>query len=246
MGAMNRWVPALAGMGLLLAGCAHAPADDPDDPLESVNRPIYTFNEYADGFVLRPIAKGYDKVTPQVVKTGVKNFFSNLGYPTVIVNDLLQLKGQQLSEDFCRFVLNSTFGIAGLIDVATPGGLVEHKEDFGQTLGYWGVGEGWYLVIPLLGPSDNRDLIGRGADYFTHPQAYYDQNRYNYGASALNLVDFRARLLPADHFIEQQLDRYVFVRTAYLQDRQNKVYDGNPPKEDYGFDDEPPAEAPTK
>ena len=234
-----RWLPAVAGMTVLLAtGCAHAPADDPNDPFENVNRGIYSFNELADHYAMHPVATGYDKVMPQVARTGVKNFFSNLTYPTVIANDALQLKGQLLAEDFCRFVLNSTFGLAGLIDVATPGGLLEHKEDFGQTLGYWGVGEGWYLMLPFLGPSDNRDLIGRGGDYFTNPSFYLENEWAGYGLTALDLVDFRARLLPADRFLEQQLDRYVFVRTAYLQDRQNRAYDGNPPKEDYGFDEE--------
>jgi phospholipid-binding lipoprotein MlaA len=223
---------------ILLAGCAHTPADDPSDPLEPVNRKIYGFNEIADHYVMHPIATGYDKAMPGVARTGIHNFFSNLFYPTVIVNDLLQLKGQMLAQDFCRFVLNSTFGVAGLIDVATPGGLTANNEDFGQTLGYWGVGEGWYVVMPFLGPSDNRDLVGRVGDYFTNPTSYLDDQWVAYGLTGLNLVDFRARLLPADHFLEQQIDRYVFVRTAYLQDRQNKVYDGAPPKEDYGFDEE--------
>jgi phospholipid-binding lipoprotein MlaA len=223
---------------LVLGGCAHLPADDPADPLESVNRKIYTFNEIADHYVMHPVATTYDKVMPGFARTGVKNFFSNLFYPTVIVNDALQLKGQMLAQDFCRFVLNSTFGVAGLIDVATPGGLPVNREDFGQTLGYWGVGEGWYIVLPFLGPSNNRDLVGRVGDYFTNPTFYLDDEWTSYGLTVLDLVDLRARLLPADHFLEQQIDRYVFVRTAYLQDRQNKVYDGSPPKEDYGFEDE--------
>ena len=240
-------VAALAS--LWLAGCAHAPADDPADPLEPVNRAVFRFNETADRYVLRPAAKGYDKVVPDPVKTGVSNFFSNLFYPTVIVNDLLQLKFQMLAQDFCRFVLNSTFGLGGFLDVATPGGLPENDEDFGQTLGYWGVGEGWYLMLPLYGPSNNRDLVGRLGDAFTNPVNYGD-GEVNYALSALYAVDRRVALLPTDTFVQQQLDRYIFVRSIYLQSRQNKVYDGSPPPEDYGFDEEadfedeaaPPAE----
>lgn len=228
----------------LLSGCAHSPAEDPPDPLEPVNRAVFAFNEQADKFVLRPVAKSYDWVMPGFARTGVRNFFSNATYPTVIVNDLLQLKGQMLAQDFCRFVLNSTFGVLGLIDVATPGGLPENNEDFGQTLGHWGVGPGWYLMLPLLGPSDNRDLVGRVTDSFTSPLFYAEPDEQVYAAGVLDAVDRRAALLKADRFLEQQLDRYVFVRTIYLQTRQNKVYDGAPPKEDLGFDEEDFEDAP--
>ena len=222
-----------------------------DDPLEPVNRAVFTFNEKADQYVVRPVAKGYDTVMPSFARTGVRNFFDNLFYPTVILNDLLQLKGTLLAQDLCRFVLNSTFGLAGLIDVATPGGLPKNSEDFGQTLGHWGVGEGWYLMLPLLGPSNNRDLVGRVADGFTSPLYYNDAVEWTYGLSALDVVSDRADLLKADRLLEQQLDRYVFVRNIYLQTRQNKVYDGNPPPEDYGFEEDfedngaEPAEEPT-
>ena len=229
--------PALALAALFMGGCAHAPADDPHDPLETVNRGIYSFNEVADHYVLRPVAKGYDKVMPSFARTGVGNFFDNLFYPTTLLNDLLQLKLVQMGQDFSRFVINTTIGLGGLLDIATPTGIPKHDEDFGQTLGYWGVGEGWYLMLPLLGPSDNRDLVGRGADVFTSPLYYVDDDRVTYGLAGLDAIDTRAALLPADAVLEQQLDRYVFVRTIYLQNRQNKVYDGNPPKEDYGFDD---------
>jgi phospholipid-binding lipoprotein MlaA len=227
---------ALAAAALLAAGCAHLPPDDPADPLEPVNRAVFAFNETADRYVLRPVAQGYDKVMPGFARTGVGNFFDNLFYPTVILNDLLQLKGQALAQDLCRFVLNTTFGLGGLIDVATPGGLPANDEDFGQTLGHWGVGEGWYLMLPLLGPSSNRDLIGRIADSATSPLFHLDEDAVSLGLGALDAVDTRARLLPADRLLEQQLDRYVFIRTIYLQSRQSKVYDGNPPPEDYGFE----------
>jgi phospholipid-binding lipoprotein MlaA len=241
---------AILAATLMAGGCAHQPADDPADPLEPVNRAVYGFNETADRYVLRPVAKGYEAALPSFVRTGVRNFFDNLFYPTVIVNDLLQLKGEQLAQDFCRFVLNSTFGLGGLLDIAGPGGLQRHDEDFGQTLGYWGVGEGWYLMLPLFGPTNNRDLVGRIGDSGTSPLFYLDSAAWSYGLGALDVVADRAELLKADRLMAQQLDRYVFVRTIYLQHRQNRVYDGSPPKEEYDFEadfeDDAPADAPAE
>ena len=227
-------------VGLLLAalalgGCAHTPPDDPSDPLEPVNRAVFSFNMTADKYVLRPVAKGYDWVMPGFARAGVGNFFSNLFYPTVIVNDLLQLKFGQFCSDTGRLVVNTLIGWGGLWDVATRAGLEAHDEDFGQTLGYWGVGPGWYLMLPLLGPTDNRDLVGKIGDVGTDPLYYYDNKKASWGLTALNAVDQRADLLPADRVLEQQLDRYVFVRSIYLQNRENKVYDGNPPKEEFDF-----------
>lgn len=233
---------------LMTSGCAHAPADNPHDPLEPVNRAIFTFNDTADRYVLRPLAKGYASVTPQVVRTGVSNFFSNLESPVTIVNDVCQLKLKQGASDTGRFLLNTVAGIGGLIDVATGTGLTKHDEDFGQTLGYWGVGEGWYLMLPLFGPSDNRDLVGRIADTPLHPEywlpARYDAEKY--GSTALRLVNERASLLDQDKILNQQLDKYLFVRTAFLQSRQAAIYDGHPPpeKEDYKiYDDDTSAPA---
>lgn len=233
---------AILAVACAVGGCAHRPADDPADPLEPVNRVIYAFNETADRYVLRPVARGYDTVTPSFLRTGVRNFFDNLLYPTVIANDLLQLKGQLFAQDLSRFVINTTFGLVGVLDVATPTGLPKNNEDFGQTLGYWGVGEGWYLMLPLLGPSSNRDFVGRGVDAFTRPLYYVENSTTTLPLSALNAISDRADLLKADRMLEQQLDRYVFVRTIYLQHRQAKVYDGNPPAEEYGFEDEFAAE----
>jgi phospholipid-binding lipoprotein MlaA len=229
---------ALCALSSLLGACAHTPADDPADPLETVNRGIYVFNEKADHYGLRPVAKGYDTVMPDVARQGVRNFLSNLFYPTVVVNDLLQAKGTQGAQDLCRFVINTTVGLGGLFDVATRGGLTANDEDFGQTLGYWGVGPGWYLMIPFLGPSDNRDFVGRVVDYGSNPLVYVNEPVASYGISALNAVDTRAGLLSADKFMAQQMDRYVFVRSIYLQNRNAKVYDGNPPKEDYGVEED--------
>jgi len=224
-------------VALMLGGCANTPPDDPSDPLESVNRGIYSFNHAADHYVLRPVAQGYDKVTPSFVRTGIANFFANLYYPTTIVNDVLQLKLLQFTQDVGRFTLNTTFGLGGIIDAATPVGLAAHDEDFGQTLGHWGVGPGWYLMLPLLGPADNRDLVGRAGDWYTRPVSYVSFWP-GLGLSALDTIEKRAEFLGADHILDEQLDPYVFLRTIYLQQRLNLVYDGNPTKEDFGLDDD--------
>lgn len=238
----RRWphaLPALLMMMAMLSGCAHHPADDPADPLESVNRVVFKVNDKADQYVLRPVAKGYDYVMPDLARQGVNHFFDNLAEPRTILNDVLQAKFKQGASDLGRFLLNTTVGLGGLIDVASDSGLAHHDEDFGQTLGYWGVGEGWYLVIPLLGPSDNRDLIGRAGDWPLAPTFYLDGDHdwLAYGLQGVNLINFRANLLSSDNLLNQQFDKYLFVRTAYLQRRQALIYDGNPPPEDLGIDD---------
>jgi phospholipid-binding lipoprotein MlaA len=227
-------------IAVLLASCAHHPADDPSDPLEPVNRAMWSFNSKADQYVLKPAAKGYVAVTPGWAREGLTNFFSNLIYPTTIVNDFFQAKFTQGAADTGRFVVNSIWGVGGLIDVGNRVGLPKHDEDFGQTLGYWGVGEGWYLMIPFLGPSDNRDLLGKGVDIFTNPTHYlpgrYDLPNYLTGY-VLDNVNKRANALPSDSLLDSQFDTYLFIRTAYLQHRQALVYDGNPPPEDLGLSD---------
>jgi phospholipid-binding lipoprotein MlaA len=226
-------------LALLLAGCAHRPADDPADPLEPFNRAMWTFNSKADRYVLKPAAQGYIAVTPGWAREGITNFFDNLFYPKTIVNDFLQAKFGQGAADTGRFVVNSLWGIGGLVDVGSRVGLNKHNEDFGQTLGYWGMGEGWFIMLPFLGPSDFRDLIGTGADIFTNP-AHYLPGRYdlpNYLTTfVLYNVDQRANSMAAFDLIYSQFDQYLFVRTAYLQRRQALVYDGNPPPEDLGVD----------
>ena len=229
-------VVALA-LATLLAGCAHSPVSDPQDPLEPMNRKIYAFNETADKYVAQPVARGYVAAVPAPLRTGVSNFFDNLTYPTVIINDLLQAKFRQAGLDTTRFLMNLTFGLVGFLDPATMVGLQKNDEDFGQTLGYWGVGPGWYLMLPILGPSTNRDLVGRGADTFTEPQTYADGNGTLY-VSAARVVDSRAQLLGSEGMLRQQLDPYIFVRSLYLGRRQSLVYDGNPPKEEIDWGDD--------
>lgn len=221
---------------VLLAGCAHLPADEPSDPLEPVNRGIFKFNRGADRYVLRPVAKTYRNYVPAEIRSGTHNFLDNLFYPTVIVNDLLQAKFAQGGKDLGRFVLNTTVGIVGIMDVATPLGLPRNNEDFGQTLGRWGVGEGWYLMLPLLGPSTNRDLVGRAGDYFTSPTTYADTYP-SLAVTATDVIDSRAGLLDADRLLDEQIDPYVFIRTVYLERRYNLIFDGNPPKEKFVFDE---------
>ncbi|MDE2149315.1 MAG: VacJ family lipoprotein [Gammaproteobacteria bacterium] len=217
---------------IALSGCAHTPPDDPADPLEGINRPVFAFNQKVNRHVIEPVARGYVRAVPQTARNGISNFFSNLFYPKVIVNDLLQAKFLQSLSDLGRFLLNSSAGLGGLMDVATRAGLPEHNEDFGQTLGYWGIGPGWYLVIPFLGPMDNRDAIGFAGDYFANPLTYVrsQYDGYVIGVTALYYVDLTSTtLLDYQNLIDAQVDPYVFVRTAYLQRRQALVYDGHPP-----------------
>jgi phospholipid-binding lipoprotein MlaA len=220
---------------VLLTGCAStAQVNDADsDPLESYNRTMFDVNRAIDKAVVRPIAVGYEKITPEFVDIGVSNFFSNLDDVVVIVNDLLQFKLEQAVQDTVRFSMNSTIGLFGLIDIATPMGLEKNYEDFGQTLGYWGVGEGYYLVLPLLGPSTTRDMFRYPIDYYVFdPVSYVSPTRDRLLLLGTDLVDERAALLPADRALEEALDPYVFIREAYLQRRRNLVHDGNPPQSD--------------
>jgi phospholipid-binding lipoprotein MlaA len=211
---------ALCFLLLNLIGCAAPPAKkDPRDPWERMNRTTYNFNTKVDKAVLRPVARGYQKVTPQVVRTGVSNFIDNLGYPVVIVNDLLQARFEVFARDTGRFLMNTTLGIAGLLDPATQAGLQKNENDFGLTFGRWGIGKGPYFVIPLLGPSDVRDGLGRIPGAYFSPQNYVNDWRVQYGIWAVALIDTRYRLLPTDELIASAYDPYLFVKNAYLQRR---------------------------
>ena len=182
-----------------------------DDPLEPMNRAIFEFNEIVDDNVLKPIAKGYKYVTPDPVEVGISNFFSNLGEIGTITNDLLQLKFAQAGRDTMRFFLNSTLGIFGIFDVATPLGLSKNKEDFGQTLGFWGVPDGPYLVLPFLGPSSFRDGPSMIVDYELSPveQLHHEERQV---LQTLDIVDTRARLLRATKILDTAAkDKYIFI-----------------------------------
>ena len=218
---------------LLLSACASVPNGPTEgDPFESYNRAMFSFNDGLDEYIMKPVAEGYDAVMPSPVKTGVSNFFSNIGDIFVIINDVLQFKFIQAVEDTGRFVVNSTVGLFGLIDVATPIGLPKHNEDFGQTLATWGVADGPYVVLPLFGPRTLRDAGGLVVESNYDPIYNIKKDDNRYATIALRATDTRYRLLGAGRVTEQAaLDKYSFVRDAYLQHRKNLVYDGNPPVE---------------
>jgi len=219
----------LLGLSVLLSGCAHHNQRDPFEPL---NRGIYAFNDAVDSVVLKPVATGYREVVPQIVRTGVTNFFSNLDDIIVVMNGVFQGKLPQALSDTARFLINSTVGILGLIDVATHLGLEKHNEDFGQTLGYWGVGNGPYLVLPFFGPSSVRDGLGRLVDVKADHVRWLDHVRTRNQFLATRIVNTRANLLGTEKVLETAaIDEYVFVRDAYLQRRRSLVHDGNPPPE---------------
>jgi phospholipid-binding lipoprotein MlaA len=224
----------LASAALLVAsGCATTSGTpNPKDPWEGYNRPMYEFNDTVDKAVLKPISQGYQKVTPDFVQQGVSNFFENLQDLGTGLNNLLQGKLTEGAGDLGRLVVNSTIGILGLWDVATPMGLEKHHEDFGQTLGWWGVPPGPYFIIPLLGPSTLRDAPARYVDpSFAYNRGIDDVAARN-SLFGLDVVRTRANLLKAEKVLDEAaLDRYSFTRDAWLQRRRNMVFDGKPPKD---------------
>lgn len=216
---------------LMLSGCA---STGNKDPLEGINRGVYKFNDVADKAVIKPIAGAYKAVLPSPVRSGVSNFFGNLNTFVSVINDLLQFKFDKAVEGAGRFVINSTFGIAGLIDVASMDGIEKRNEDFGQTLGYWGVGSGPYIVLPFLGPSNLRDTTGFVVDTLAFdPITYVDDPATRNSARALKYLDKRAQLLPGSDLLDEAaLDPYAFMRDAYSQRRENQIHDGNVPELD--------------
>lgn len=219
---------------LLLLGCAALPPGkrNPRDPWERMNRASYRFNDTFDRAIAQPVARGYRKVTPHFVQTGVTNFFDNLEYPIVMVNDLLQGQFKPFLSDTGRLLLNTTIGIGGLMDPATALGLDKNDRDFGQTLGKWGAGTGPYLVIPFLGPSDLRDALGRVGDEYCNPRHYIRNSWVKYGLAGLRAIDTRARFLDAQGAIDSAYDPYAFLRNVYLQHRDFKVNGGQSPNEE--------------
>ena len=213
-------VSALSLVLLTLLGCAAAPAKkDPRDPWERMNRTTYKFNDKLDKAVLRPVARGYQKVTPSFARTGISNFFDNLDYPVVIVNDLLQAKFLTAGRDTGRLLMNTTLGIAGFLDPASTAGLQKNNNDFGLTLARWGVHKGPYFVIPFLGPSDVRDGLGRIPDSFASPRNYIGDTAVHYSLWAVGLLDARYRLLSVDQALDSAYDPYLFLKNAYFQRR---------------------------
>lgn len=232
-GTPRRWLTALACSAALgLSACASGPMANPRDPLEPFNRGVTRFNDAVDDAVLRPVATAYQEVVPSPLRTGVGNFFGNLGDAWSFVNNVLQFKGVAAAESFTRVGVNTVFGLGGVLDIASEMGLERHREDFGQTLGRWGVPAGPYLVLPLLGPSTVRDTAALPVDMKGNLIADIDHVPTRNTLTALKAVDARARLLRAVDLLEQAaLDPYSFTRDAYLQKRRNDVYDGAPPAE---------------
>ncbi|HMX15221.1 MAG TPA: VacJ family lipoprotein [Rhodocyclaceae bacterium] len=230
---LRRRLGALAAalaVGGLLGGCATS--GNPKDPIEGFNRAMFAFNEGVDTVVIKPVSTAYDYVLPAPIKTGVSNFFANIGDVFIAVNNLLQGKVPEAASDAGRFVVNSTIGLLGVIDVASDMGLEKHNEDFGQTFGRWGVGSGAYVVVPFFGPRTVRDTVGLILDVKTDPVGYVDHIPTRNTLYALRVVSDRAALLPADKVIEEAaLDKYSYIRDGYLQRRRNLIHDGNPPRE---------------
>lgn len=223
----------------ILAGCSSPGPRTPGDPLESFNRAVYRFNDVTDRYAAKPVAIAYTKVIPQFARTGLRNFFSNIDDVIVTVNDLLQFKATNAASDGSRLVANTIFGGLGFVDVATMRGIPKRSEDLGQTLGYWGVGTGPYLMIPFLGPSNFRDAPARYLDTYFDPVWYISNVPERNVTVGLRLLVNRASLLPAEKMLDQAaVDRYAFIRDAYFQRRLNLIYDGNPPKsKDEEFED---------
>jgi len=218
----------LASLSLLFP---FAPAFANNDPWESINIRIYTFNSYLDSWVLRPAAIGYTRVIPQPIRTGIENFFYNINDVNVMTNNLLQLKVRDAVSDSGRLLLNTTVGLGGVIDVASNVGLQRHQEDFGQTLGRWGVGPGPYVVLPFFGASTVRDTFGLSADWFVNPIRHINDEAARNGLFILGQLDLRASLLDFEGMISG--DEYLFVREGYLQQREYLILDGEIAYDDY-------------
>src|ERR1700675_2379803 len=212
-----------------LSACVTLPPNSPRAPQdlwESWNRGVYKFNDVLDRAVAKPVARTYVRFVPQPIRTGVTHFFANLDTPTVMINDALQGKFLAAANDLGRFALNTTAGLGGILDPASSAGLARNNEDFGQTLGKWGVHPGPFVELPILGPSDLRDAPSRVVDSYTNPRQYIKNTWVKYGLWLPALVDTRARLLPLDETLTHVYDPYAFVRDAYLQRRAYLVSDG--------------------
>ena len=247
----NRKLIILVGVivSVLLTGCATTPYTDPRDPWESWNRKVQSFNDGVDDYAMKPVAKGYNWVMPDFANTAVSNVFSNIDDIGVTINDFLQGKFSQSGMDASRFIVNTTAGIGGLIDVATMIDLPKHKEDFGQTLGFWGIPPGPYLVLPFFGPSSPRGVAGLAGDAAMNPITYIGSPYISAGIFAVHAIDTRANNLATEKIADEAavFGRYEFFRDAYIAQREYLVLDGNVPEDDefildddfdFGLDDE--------
>jgi phospholipid-binding lipoprotein MlaA len=218
------------GLTLVLQGCASVPNPDARDPWESMNRSVYNFNEVLDNVAIKPATKAYVAVLPSPVRTGIHNFLGNLSDVWSMANSALQLKGQATAETFMRVTVNTVFGLGGVLDVATEMRLEKRKEDLGQTLGYWGVKPGPYVVLPVFGPSTLRDTLAMPVDIKGNAVQQFDDAATRNVLSFSGVLDTRSGLLQTVDVVKAAaLDPYTFVRDGYLQKRQNDIHDGNPP-----------------
>ncbi len=234
----------LLGAVLLLQACSAVPYKDPRDPMESWNRTVFGFNDAVDGAVVKPVATAYKNTLPSWMRTGVENFFNNLEDVWSGVNNALQFRGLDTADSFGRFLINTTFGFGGFLDIASEMKMERHPANFGLTLGRWGMGAGPYVVLPLLGSSTLRDTAALSIDIKGNPVRNVNDDDVRNGLTVLNLVDKRSQYLKAGDVVsEAALDKYSFTRDAYLQRRRNQVYDGNPPDEE---DISPDYSAPAK
>lgn len=225
---LSRRIAAAMVACVLLAGCSAAPSRD--DPFEPVNRASYRVHEVVDGNVVKPIAQAYVDYAPRVVQTGVRNFFGNIDDFISFINDVLQNKPDKAGNDLGRVITNTAFGLLGLIDIASDAGVPKGNEDFGQTFGYWGIQQGPYIFIPVLGPTTVRDGTGLIVRAYATPIGYINDVSTRNILWGIGFLDARASALQAESLVDRaSLDRYTFIRRAYLQRRQYLVYDGKPP-----------------
>ncbi|MCH9693890.1 MAG: VacJ family lipoprotein [Gammaproteobacteria bacterium] len=229
----------LIGILLLASACASIPPEQraEHDPWEPLNRPVYKFNTVVDSAITKPLAKGYRKVVPGPVKTGVTNVFVNLTTPRSALNNFLQGKPKRGFSEIGRFLFNSTVGIGGIFDVASASGMDQYREDFGQTAAVWGVGDGPFVMLPILGPNTLRDAILMPLDIASDPVFHIRRSDVRDPVVVLRIIDLRYRLLPTDKLLEDSKDRYLTTRESYLQNREYRIYDGNPPEDDDFYDE---------
>lgn len=223
----------IVGLALTAAACATTSKTDPRDPLEGFNRNVQIFNDNLDDYVMKPVATGYKTVTPEFVDHGITNFFSNVDDIAVVANQFLQFKLKETGMDTGRFLINTTVGLGGFVDVASHLNLPKHNEDLDQTLGFWGIPTGPYLVLPLIGPSTPRGVVGIAGDTMSNPINWVSPVAWPYASGSLKTIDMRADRLTASKIVDEaSVDRYEFIRNAFFQDRNYKIHDGNPPPDE--------------
>jgi len=243
-GRVASWLVATAA--LMLGGCATVAGDTPGDPLEGFNRAVFSFNETLDSALIRPVATGYQAVLPEFVRTSIENFFNNFHDGWTAINELLQAKPAAALEMGLKFGVNTVFGFGGFVAVAGAG-IERRTEDFGQTLGRWGIGPGPYLVLPLFGPSTLRDTAALAADWRAIPEAFVEQRPERWAMGTVHVISVRAGLLSASRTLDEiALDKYALIRDGYLARRRSLVYDGNPPEEPEPDDSDATQAAPSQ